>query len=177
MTTLVVPRRTFLIGAIASLFAAPAIVRATSLMPIRTPALMLDPVALTLDAAGTSADYTYWVSMGGHICRMTAAEILRAPAGAIQPWLPEHFADGSSAFRATDSHRVGLRFFASPSQHDDAPMRLEVRDLGGKLDRDPVIARLRAEHDALLRQRRALIAQQKAAKRTAAYVAANEEDA
>lgn len=158
MTLLLPSRRGFLAG-LAALCATPAIVRAASLMPLRGSVLLPSPLQLynegdaTLTTALTaheSLNYTYWVSEFGFICRMTGREILAAPPGTIQPWLPQ-----SGEFRPTNEHEKGLVFEGRGEGdfrlHAAVP-ELRVRNLANTLDTDPVIVRLREEQQELLRK-------------------------
>lgn len=109
MTLVSSSRRGFLGGLAATLgglIAAPAIVRAGSLMPISQRALIA-PVAFRETFIQDSMLYEYWVSMGGTIVKRTAQDILSAPPGVYQPWLPE--ATGERiAFRPVNVERAGL---------------------------------------------------------------------
>ncbi len=103
--SLITPSRRGFIGGLAALFAAPAIVRASSLMPISQRAL-LEVAPLALDMAD-SMSYQYWVLMSGTIVKRSAREILDAPSGVYQPWLPEGHGSGVQ-FRPVDSMLRGL---------------------------------------------------------------------
>ncbi len=95
--TVILARRGFL-GVLSGLLAAPLVARAASLELVRAPALALNAEGLlapkfapqaietTLSASG-DLNYSYWVSFLGSLHRMTAAEILQAPPGVVQPWL------------------------------------------------------------------------------------------
>lgn len=95
--TFLLARRGFL-GVLSGLIAAPLVARAGVLDLVRAPALALNtegilapkfaPQAIetTLSASG-DLNYSYWVSFCGTLRRMTAAEIIDAPPGVVQPWL------------------------------------------------------------------------------------------
>lgn len=128
-------RRGF-IGGLLSLFAAPAIVRASSLDFI--------PRGIPLEGIsqsyfGDADNYEYWVSLAGNICRMTEREILAAPRGVIQPWLPALLADGNWRLRPANEHKAGLIFRQTG----------EIISTASLFDADPAIVRLREENDRL----------------------------
>lgn len=161
--TLILPRRGFLAG-LASLLAAPAIVRAASLELVPGTRFTLEGDALVERIAATSTlDYTYWVVMGGLVRKMTGRDILAAPSGAIMPWLPQFMSEEAacehrdfagvlecanvlSRFRPTDERQTGLMFGKKPDG------TLLVRDLAKTFDTDPVITRLRQEQEELVAQ-------------------------
>lgn len=97
MTFPLLARRGFL-GVLSGLIAAPLVARAASLELVRAPGLVLNDAGIlapkfapafietTLSASG-DLNYSYWVSFLGSLRRMTAAEIIDAPPGVVQPWL------------------------------------------------------------------------------------------
>ena len=151
--TLLLARRGFIAG-LTSLFAAPALVRATSLDFIpRGAQLILDSSISTASTSYTAEDslnYSYWVSMGGAPARMTAREILNAPRGVIAPWLPSYvdFETPRGLFRPTNEHQNGLMFATALDG------KLVLKDIGDKITIDPVIVRLREEQEELVRKLR-----------------------
>lgn len=141
--TLLLPRRGFLAG-LASLLAAPAIVRASSLDLVR--GIPLEAAITTSYASEESLNYSYWVVRFGQIERMTARDILAAPAGVISPWLVDAHSGG---FRPTDEAKTGLLFASCGGS-------LQVRNIADDLDTDPVIAKLRSERKDLSMEQAAL---------------------
>jgi len=140
MSPMKLARRSFLVGFAGALFAAPAIVRASSLDLVRGPKFGIEPnlmLAPIVDSA-TFADETsfeYWVVRGGSLVRVTAMEIIRAPRGIYSPWLPDY----TGRLRGTDATREGLFI--------DANGKFQI----GKATNDS-LARLRAERDELERK-------------------------
>ena len=157
-----VPRRKFLLGSLAALFSAPAIVRASSLMQIRGERFALQgdflaPLAIDYTSS-ESLNYEYWVVMSGNVVKRTARELMSAPAGVYTPWLPGLDSNGNAAgFRAVSEHHNGLT--AGVVNWADAEGRtgtkLSLYNLGDRLDADPIVRKLRSEQDALLREIRA----------------------
>lgn len=109
--TLTIPSRRGFLGGLAAtlggLIAAPTVVRATSLMPVSQRALIA-PVAFREAFIQYSIFYEYWVAMGGSIVRRTAEQILSAPLGVYQPWLPTGVGD-SVEFRPVNVEQAGLK--------------------------------------------------------------------
>lgn len=138
--TLLLPRRGFLAG-LASLLAAPAIVRATSLDLVRGAPLLV-PELVASYAEAESLNYSYWVVRFGEVVSMTARDILAAPAGVVQPWIPSYYGDCEASFRPTDESKKGLIFLTANGQ-------IETRNIAAGLDNDPVIVKLRAERKDL----------------------------
>ena len=147
--SLILPRRSFLTGLLAA-FAAPAIVRATSLDLVRGQRFVLSPAGeLTerLTDRGT-LNYMYWVVQFGQIVKMSGQDILAAPSGTVIPpdvALEALAYDGllGKAFRPCNEHEKGLTFVVAP----DGALRLQ--NLAEKLSADPVILRLRKEQQDL----------------------------
>lgn len=111
--TLVSPSRRGFLGGLAAtlggLIAAPAIVRAGSLMPISQRALLVPAAGFIAQAEiSDSMLYEYWVLMGGSIVKRTARDIMDAPPGVYQPWLPGGVGD-SIEFRPVNVERAGLK--------------------------------------------------------------------
>lgn len=149
--SILLARRGFLSGAFASLFAAPAIIRASSLeFGHLRGAPLLAPQTIDYTSED-SLNYQYWVNFGGSIRRMAARDILAAPKGAITPWLPERYGvasffknDPLSSFRPSNTYQSGLMFAHAP----DGSLR--IKNLAEKFDADPVLLRLRKEQEGLL---------------------------
>lgn len=138
--TFLLPRRGFLAG-LGSLFVLPALVRATSLDPLRGQPFILDSgglLAPRLAAAyrGEELNYEYWVSFGGALARMTAREILAAPPGVLRPWLGSH----TGLVRPVSEASKGLAFIEG---------KFTVLP---SFSSDPELASLRSEQDRLLRE-------------------------
>lgn len=73
MSNLILPRRSFLAG-LGALVAAPAIVRAESLMPIKTLEIIAPPKARIFRIVQTMRSLDQWVEV-------TASEVMDAPRG------------------------------------------------------------------------------------------------
>lgn len=155
--TLLLPRRSVLAG-LASLFALPALVRATSLDLVRGTPFALSPDGLlsprSIADFSSELNYEYWVSFGGALTRMTAREILAAPPGVLKPWLGSH----TGLVRPVSEASKGLAYH------------------GGKFtvlpsfSSDPELASLRSERDRLLGELQLLRAKQKAEEAATAFI-------
>jgi hypothetical protein len=151
-------RRKFLVGSLAGLFAAPVIVRAASLMPIRGE--LLARTSIAYDQSDSLA-YEYWAIGPNGLAKYTAKQIMDAPSGVYLPWLPsermvhsheDKLVEGPNGFyRPVRENKSGLMFAQNQKTSE-----LKLVNLADKLDRDPVIAKLRSEQDDLLRRLRAM---------------------
>jgi hypothetical protein len=154
-------RRRFLVGSLASLFAAPALVRATSLDLAGLRGERFAASGITYDTADSLA-YEYWAIGPNGLAKYTAKQIMDAPSGVFLPWLPTERVDGSrgiihgGSFRPVREKQNGLMFSATRNDEKMSGFDLQVRNLADSLDRDPVIAKLRSEQDDLLRRLRAV---------------------
>lgn len=160
-----IPRRKFLLSSLAALFSAPAIVRASSLMQVRGDRFALQgdflaPLAVDYTSA-ESLNYEYWAIGPMGLAKYTAREMLAAPAGVFTPWLAGLDANGNGVgFRAVNEHQKGL----AVGQLGSAEAILGLVNYGDRLDRDPVVRKLRGEQDVLLRElreKREVLAQHK----------------
>ena len=174
-----VPRRSFLLGSLAALFSAPAIVRAQSLMKVRGDRFALQgdflaPLAVDYTSE-ESLNYEYWAIGPMGLAKYTAREMLAAPAGVFTPWLPGLDEHGRGVgFRAVNEHQKGLVIApdgAWASTDGRMGTKLSLYNLGDALDRDPVVRKLRGEQDALLRELREKRAEADAARRREVYEA------
>lgn len=136
------PRRGFLAGALASL-AAPFIIRATSLDPIRGIPFCLDPAGALVERAtahGGGLEFQYWVAhLGDGPVALTARDILAAPLGTIRPWV----APAEGLLRPVREAEKGLAFTGG-----------RFLQLPGFAS-DPDLVRLNGEREVLMRQLRA----------------------
>lgn len=135
------PRRGFLAGALASL-AAPFILRAASLDPIRGIPFCLDPAGALVErstAHGAGLEFQYWVAHLGNLREMTARDILAAPTGTVRPWL----APAEGLLRPVREAEKGLAFTGG-----------KFVQLPGFAN-DPDLVRLNGEREVLMRQLRA----------------------
>jgi hypothetical protein len=142
------PSRRSFVGGLAALFAAPAIVRATSLMPVHA----LEPVAIALDRSDV-LDYEYWANGPMGLARYTAREILAAPKGVYTPWLPEQSGDAAfvKSFRPVLVDKAGLA--TDPVRKAVlAKYPAEFPTMADPTASDPVVAKLRAERAELQRR-------------------------
>jgi hypothetical protein len=151
-------RRKFLVGSLASLFAAPAIVRASSLNLAGLRGVRFDTSGITYDQSDSLA-YEYWAIGPMGLAKYTAKQIMDAPKGVYLPWLPSErmihsyedklVGGPNSFFRPVRENKSGLMF-----AQDQKTAELKLLNIADSLDRDPVVAKLRSEQDDLLRKLR-----------------------
>lgn len=149
------PRRKFLIGSLVSLFAAPAIVRASSLMPVRaySPFLSVEGVVNEALASTSSLDYEYWAVGPMGLAKYAAREIVKQPL-AYQGWLNDASNPNWLSLRPVREDQKGLQYLGSFAEIGFPQEAQVVRDIGRQLDADPQIAALRKEQLDLARQLR-----------------------